>query len=94
MKEQCQVIEKLKKEGKLEEMYNTVKRLTMRKTRAIAKNGMTDEQGRIRTEDEDIKGIWEEYIKDLYCTNDRGREVEIELRNYEEGERDNGGPNY
>ncbi|KAG8237619.1 hypothetical protein J437_LFUL016872 [Ladona fulva] len=73
-------------------MYNTVKRLTMRKTRAIAKKGMKDEQGRIRTEDEDIKGIWEEYIKDLYCTNDRGRDVEIELRNYEEEERDNGGP--
>ncbi|KAG8239997.1 hypothetical protein J437_LFUL016513 [Ladona fulva] len=55
---------------------------------------VNSEQGRmqIRTEDEDIKGIWEEYIKDRYCTNDRGREVEIELRNYEEGERDNGGP--
>ena len=90
MKEQCYVIEKLEKEGKVEEMYKIVRRLTMRKPRAISKKGMKDKGGRVTTDNEDVKKIWEEYIKELYCPKQRGREIRLEKDMNEE--RDNIGP--
>ena len=68
LNEQYEDIESLEKQHKTKEMYDKVKELTMKCT---LKGGgsITDKNGKILFDQEEIDKTWVEYIKELYDDN-------------------------
>ncbi|KAG8236020.1 hypothetical protein J437_LFUL015971 [Ladona fulva] len=78
MKRQCHIIRELEKAEKIEEMYKTTGYLTKRDKIRISEKGMIDKNGKVTTDEEEIKVLWKEYIEELYCTHDFNGRIDLE----------------
>ena len=65
LNEQCEEIESLEKQHKTKEMYDKVKELT-KKCTLKGGGSITDKNGKILFDQEEIDKRWVEYIKELY----------------------------
>ena len=65
LNEQCEEIESLEKQQKTKEMYDKVKQLT-KKCTLKGGGSITDKNGKILFDQEEIDKRWVEYIKELY----------------------------
>ena len=65
LNEQCEEIESLEKQHKTKEMYDKVKELT-KKCTLKGGGSITDKNGKILFDQEEIDKSWVEYIKELY----------------------------
>lgn len=66
IEKQCEGVEDLERNGKMEEMYRTVKNLTLREPRKISRQGLVDKSNKITSNVKENKQIWVEYVKELY----------------------------
>ena len=62
--EQCEDIEELQRQGRQDQMYDRIKKLT-RKQRGV-RTGVKAKNGELLTKNEDIKARWKEYVEELY----------------------------
>ena len=62
---QCEDIENLEKQHKTKEMYDKVKQLTKKCTQN-GEGSITDKNGKILFDQEEIGKRWVEYLKELY----------------------------
>ena len=67
--DQCQEIEKLEKQHKTTEMHQKIKNFTNKKNTEEQASGITDKDGKLLFEQEDISMRWVEYIPNLHDDN-------------------------
>ena len=90
MEKQCEEVEFLEKNGRLEEMYRSVKEMTKKEPKKISKQGMLNKYGKITTSVKENKIIWKEYVEELY--DSKAEHSELVLEDEGECEEMNRGP--
>jgi hypothetical protein len=79
MKEICKEIMTLQKKCRYDLMYQKAQLLGGRTSKAIRTFGIEDTQGKIVTDHRRALGIWEKYIQDLYDSENRPKDIAIEV---------------
>ena len=90
MEEICEEIMNFKKKGRYDLTYQKAHQLGGRTSKATRTFGIKDNQGNIVTDHRQALRIWEKYIQDLYDSENRPRDIEIEVE--DELDEDDKGP--
>src|SRR5688572_29732774 len=88
--EKCQELEDLQQQGRYDKVYEKVKQISRKPGKGGGGIEVSDKQGRLLTETNEVKNRWKEYVEELYRSEEgelhdnQGLEKEEETRGREE----------